>query len=278
MNEREQVRTWPATECCRFHATGGHPQDRHGFDDAGTVYRARAGQACTDVPAPAIDGVRAELLGLLKHRLCNGIIANRLATGMSLADATAAGSRLFQVAKLGPCPERRGPRCDCGCSASEHEHSGYCANHFCGCTGWRRSQARSEQTTLSITASCADVCTCGGEHREGAAYYVSAVSYRQGKPFVALLLGPYDSHSLALSLRAKGRLLMERVAPYDEMDAAVGTLAFRADVEHKPGKLNDMLDAEDAAAQVTAEPTAKKPRRGVKATLVAESHTPGDKR
>lgn len=28
----------PEGPCCPFHATGGHPEDRHGFDEASVVY------------------------------------------------------------------------------------------------------------------------------------------------------------------------------------------------------------------------------------------------
>lgn len=30
----------PGAPCCPFHATGGHPDDRHGFDPASIVYKS----------------------------------------------------------------------------------------------------------------------------------------------------------------------------------------------------------------------------------------------
>lgn len=56
-------------------------------------------------------------------------------------------------------------------------------------------------------AACSDFCTCGARHPDGAVYYVSAD--RGGR--VARLLGPFNSHSYALSLVGEARAIAERV-------------------------------------------------------------------
>lgn len=88
-----------------------------------------------------------------------------------------------------------------------------------GLDGWRSPDA----TTLSTVAQCSDVCTCGGEHTEGDSYYVSAVD----GPRRALILGPYTSHSFALSMVETGRRLAER-RDYRAHWYAFGTAAKRS--------------------------------------------------
>lgn len=90
--------------------------------------------------------------------------------------------------------------------------------------------------------------------------YVSNAEVLSTSRGVALLLGPYASHSLALSLVATGRRLAERANPYQTTDCAFGTMAIRDD-DPRQGVLMNMLASEEAKPD--AAPTARRIRRKV---------------
>ncbi len=219
---------------------------------------------CLDVPAPAIDGVRAGLLGVLAAQVERRLDDLTGGEVDMLADVYAEGASRHPTLRASPCPVvvRRPCVCGhdfaehdyaevCGCAGRRyggHDHTGECLS--CGCPRWR-PQPCPVETTLSTQAACLDVCTCGGEHHAGAAYYVSA---RRGDD-TALLLGPYATHSMALSMVGTGRRLAEKV------DArafwyAFGTLAIRSG-EAPPGKLNDLL----AVPEPEPEPAPRRARK-----------------
>lgn len=137
--------------------------------------------------------------------------------------------------------------CDCGHSSREHTLDAGCIDS-CPCHRWQHTPAW--HTDLSVNASCSDVCTCGGEHAEGAVYFVSAVRGQTDntgtRPAgVAFLLGPYASHSYALSMVETGRALAHKANPYQAMGIAVGTVAWNG-AEPPTGVLNNSLAAEEA--------------------------------
>jgi len=125
----------------------------------------------------------------------------------------------------------------CGCAGrryGQHEHDGGCLDPECPCSRWRAPELPVE-VYVSEQAACSDFCTCGARHPEGAVYYVSAD--RWGR--VARLLGPFSSHSYALSLVGEARVIAERVDRSTCFrDTAFGTMAVTAGVAW-PGMLMD---------------------------------------
>lgn len=89
----------------------------------------------------------------------------------------------------------------------------------------------------------ADGCPCGGEHSEGAVYFVSV---RRNETDWVPVLGPYGTHPEALALVDKGRELTERVDPRAHW-YAFGTVALPGDTK-RVGLLNDALATETAEA------------------------------
>jgi hypothetical protein len=174
-----------------------------------------------------------------------------------------------------PCfvPLRTPTDCDrCGCGRLDHRRDD-CGDIYCTgcahCSGYRPIPDP-EHAELSTSASCADICTCGAEHAEGAVYYVSAVRGATSNaghrmPGVALLLGPYSNHAVALGNVDIARDLANEVSPMEAPWLGYGTLALRPGAELSCGVLEaiwtqKMQAQDEAAAAAVAEPTQRRPR------------------
>lgn len=87
-------------------------------------------------------------------------------------------------------------------------------------------------------AKIAAECSCGGEHTEGANYYVSMVDADNHKR-VALLAGPFTNHADALGLVRRATDEAVRCNQWYHFNA-FGTMAM-APTYTVPGKLNARL-------------------------------------
>ena len=156
------------------------------------------------------------------------------------------------------CPRGAPPRCAprpverpcdrCGHAFEEHDPvfgGAGCMHHLrwptivpCACSRWVPHDGNADASTLRTDATCHDDCLCGQTHPPGAAYYVTCRRDHRVTE-VALLLGPFHSHAVALGFVDTARRAAERV-DLRAVWYAYGTMAFRGAVTD-PGKLNDLV-------------------------------------
>lgn len=143
----------------------------------------------------------------------------------------------------------------CGCGRVHHDEDPSACALFRSDVG-----THPEHTDLSTIASCLDVCTCGTCAGDAPPFYVSVIDDERKRK--ALLLGPYVTHSFALSMVPTGRRLAERV------DARAVWYAFGTahGGDGRTGILNDMLDAEERETDREAE---QQPKMRAKRKAVA---------
>ena len=80
-----------------------------------------------------------------------------------------------------------------------------------------------------------ETCNCGGQHHEGANYYVSVID----GPQFNLLAGPYKTHVEALAMLRPTQDLANKLVPQSWF-YGFGTVAMKPECT-RPGKLNDKL-------------------------------------
>jgi hypothetical protein len=150
-------------------------------------------------------------------------------------------------ASCAPLPVVR-PCGRCGHALDEHDEvfgGAGCMHHLrwptivpCACSQWVRQEPAAVASTLRTDSACQEDCLCGEHHPLGAVYYVTCRRDHLVTA-VALLLGPFHSHAVALGLVDTARRAAERVDPR-AVWYAYGTTALRGPAS-KPGKLNDLV-------------------------------------
>lgn len=219
--------------------------------------------------SPDLLDARGALLGLLwalvEQRVTGCTKWPRIAEAMRRLGQRRADelARVAVGVDLGPCPRPVRP-CLCGHGAAMHWEDWGCEDPTCGCSRWTSpgNRERGVNPGLSTSASCLDDCTCGAEHAAGTAYYVTCTRTRTGAPGIALLLGPYASHSVALAMVDTARRLAMQV---DVRAAwyAYGTIGWDGTDDPPLGKLNEMLRAEELEAET--KPVRARRRKGLAA-------------
>ena len=91
-----------------------------------------------------------------------------------------------------------------------------------------------------------ETCNCGGQHHEGANYYVSVVD----GPQFNLLAGPYKTHAEALAMLRPTQDLANKLVPQSWF-YGFGTVAMKPECT-RPGKLNDKLAEQEREEKLNA--------------------------
>lgn len=213
---------------------------------------------CNDVPAPPIDGVRSTLLGVLAARVEQRFDALSLhacrfgvpAPDVRLWDVYAEGARRHPTRRTPvACLPVRLPCSLCGHGLDEHDNGEDhdCMHVWCPCHGFMHGyMPMPTNTTRRTDATCADHCTCTDDCPAVGAFLVTA---RRADGAWVSLLGPYTTHSMALSMVDEAReMAHKRAAPMEAYRYSYGTACWKEDGPAPVGRLNDALAAEDGVA------------------------------